>query len=101
MGYKSIHHRFAPTTDSLNMTASAVFVIVFMNCIQLMGMIIAHSVCFVNRCLSDLTIETKDLLDFSVPHSLLRMIFPLVVFGRLSRNSTMRGYLYGAVWVLT
>ena len=33
--------------------------------------------------------------------SLLRMIFPLVVLGSSVRNSTMRGYLYGAVRFLT
>lgn len=34
-------------------------------------------------------------------YSLLRMILPLMVLGSSVRNSTMRGYLYGAVWVLT
>ena len=34
-------------------------------------------------------------------YSSLRMIFPLVVLGRESRNSTILGYLYGAVLDLT
>ena len=34
-------------------------------------------------------------------HSRFLCILPLVVFGRESRKTTIRGYLYGAVWVLT
>ncbi len=34
-------------------------------------------------------------------YNLLLMILPLVVFGSSSRNTTMRGYLYGAVFFLT
>jgi len=34
-------------------------------------------------------------------HSSARWIFPLVVLGSSSRNTTMRGYLYGAVRCFT
>ena len=34
-------------------------------------------------------------------YSLLRWILPLTVLGSSSLNSTIRGYLYGAVWLLT
>ena len=33
----------------------------------------------------------------NVFYSLFLWILPLMVFGKLSRNTTMRGYLYGAV----
>ena len=34
-------------------------------------------------------------------HSLFRWILPLMVLGSSSRNTTMRGYLYGAVRFFT
>ncbi len=38
---------------------------------------------------------------FETNQSWLRIILPLIVFGSFSRNSTMRGYLYGAVCSFT
>ncbi|MPN59460.1 hypothetical protein SDC9_207181 [bioreactor metagenome] len=59
----------------------------------------------IQRCLLLLALRFGDfaraLLPYYNSYSSLRMIFPLVVFGRFSRNTTMRGYLYGAVWLLT
>ncbi len=46
----------------------------------------------------------RDYLSSEEPlknQSLFLWIFPLIVLGSSVRNSTILGYLYGAVWVLT